>query len=135
MKKYLVWALGFIFIIIAWWFLAEKSAQPDMTLIARASYLCQDNKIIDADFYQGAAVAVKPGEMPVPNGSVSLKLSDGRALTLPQTVSASGIRYANADESIIFWNKGDGAFITENNIETFSGCVTKTTETVGSPGE
>lgn len=33
------------------------------------------------------------------------------AVALTSTVSASGARYANKDESIIFWNKGDEMFV------------------------
>ena len=40
-----------------------------------------------------------------------------------QTVSASGARYANADQSFVFWNKGQTAFIEENGKQTYSGCV------------
>jgi membrane-bound inhibitor of C-type lysozyme len=39
--------------------------------------------------------------MPVLLGSVEIILSDGRNFNLPQTISASGIRYANDDESLI----------------------------------
>jgi membrane-bound inhibitor of C-type lysozyme len=39
-------------------------------------------------------------------------------------LSGSGARYANSDETFVFWNKGDTAFITEGNgKETYSGCV------------
>jgi membrane-bound inhibitor of C-type lysozyme len=40
-------------------------------------------------------------------------------------ISGSGARYANADESIVFWNKGDTAFITEgaDDAMTFEDCV------------
>ncbi len=58
---------------------------------------------------------------------MELKLSDGRSLSLPQVMSGSGARYANKDESFVFWNKGDTAFITEGAAgqETYSGCVAK----------
>lgn len=56
--------------------------------------------------------------------SVELTLSDGRHLTLPQTISASGARFANQDESFIFWTKGDTAFVDEGQIETYTACVT-----------
>ncbi len=59
-----------------------------------------------------------------PQGRVDLLLSDGRQLALPQVISASGARYANPDESFVFWNKGTTAFIQENGVETYSGCVT-----------
>jgi len=56
---------------------------------------------------------------------VDLKLSDGRALKLPQVISGSGARYANEDESFVFWNKGDTAFVTEgaDGKMTFKDCV------------
>ena len=89
-------------------------------------YTCDDGKSIHADFYEGSHAARNPGEPPTPGGSVSLTLSDGRALTLPQTISASGVRFANADDSFVFWNKGNTAFITEGTSSepTYSNCAT-----------
>jgi membrane-bound inhibitor of C-type lysozyme len=42
-------------------------------------------------------------------------------------MSASGARYANKDETFVFWNKGDTAFVTEgkDGKETYSSCATK----------
>lgn len=58
---------------------------------------------------------------------VQLLLSDGRNLTVPQAISGSGARYANKDESFVFWNKGNTAFITEvvggASKTTFANCV------------
>ena len=59
-------------------------------------------------------------------GSVRLALSDGRKLSLPQAISASGARYANTDDSFVFWDKGDTAFITENGSMTYSNCTAST---------
>ena len=44
-----------------------------------------------------------------------------------QVISGSGARYANADESFVFWNKGNTAFVTEGLDEkmTFENCVEK----------
>jgi membrane-bound inhibitor of C-type lysozyme len=56
--------------------------------------------------------------------SVDLKLSDGRSLMLPRAVSGSGARYANKDESFVFWNKGDTAFIEEKGQTTYTNCST-----------
>jgi membrane-bound inhibitor of C-type lysozyme len=76
---------------------------------AIAKFACHSGKTVSATFY---------------SNSVELKLSDGRSLKLPQTLSGSGARYANSDETFVFWNKGDTAFITEGSgKETFSGCV------------
>jgi membrane-bound inhibitor of C-type lysozyme len=82
------------------------------TPVAVAKFNCKQGKSIEASFYAD---------------KVNLKLSDGRSMTLPQAMAASGARYANKDESFVFWNKGDTAFVTEgkDGKETFSGCVTK----------
>jgi membrane-bound inhibitor of C-type lysozyme len=53
---------------------------------------------------------------------VDLFLSDGRKLDLTQVLSASGARYANPDESIVFWNKGRTAFLQEGGVVTQSDC-------------
>ncbi len=79
----------------------------------QARFLCSAGKFIDATFVNGAA------------SSVVLKLSDGRTLTLPQTISGSGARYATADASIVFWNKGNTSFVEEGGKTTFDGCATR----------
>lgn len=58
---------------------------------------------------------------------VELFLSDKRHLTLPRAVSGSGTRYATADESVVFSNKGTTATLTENKKETYRNCVVKPT--------
>jgi membrane-bound inhibitor of C-type lysozyme len=80
--------------------------------VGTAVFDCRDGKSIDARFY---------------SDRVDLTLSDGRSLSLPQTMSGSGIRYANADETFVFWSKGDTAFVTEgaDEKETFADCVAK----------
>ena len=81
---------------------------------AEAEFKCDGDKSIKAVFYPE---------------KVALTLSDGRTAELPQTVSGSGARYADADEAMVFWNKGDTAFITEggDDKQTYSGCVTEST--------
>lgn len=56
-------------------------------------------------------------------GRVQLRLSDGRTMQLPHALAASGARYANKDETVIFWTKGDGAFIVEQEILTYRDCT------------
>jgi len=81
------------------------------------TYVCDDGRTIAATFYTAAS-----------GGRVSLILSDGRTLVLPQTVAASGARYAK-DETFVFWNKGNTAFIEEgvDHKQTYAGCVTADT--------
>ncbi|MFA5022845.1 MAG: MliC family protein [Candidatus Paceibacterota bacterium] len=111
-KKNLVIGVIAIIIVVAIWWLWPKGAN-EPTKIIKATFGCADNKTIEAKFINGQLRAVE------------LKLSDGRTINLPQAISASGARYANVDESFVFWNKGDTAFITEGGATTFADCVTK----------
>jgi membrane-bound inhibitor of C-type lysozyme len=81
-----------------------------------AVFACDNGGSIDATFMQGeTAASSDTNTPPTPGGSVKLVLSDGREMTLKQTISADGARYANADESVVFWNVGNGATYTEGN--------------------
>jgi membrane-bound inhibitor of C-type lysozyme/putative hemolysin len=79
----------------------------------RAFFACDGGKTVNAVFTNGT------------QSSVKLNLSDGRKLSVPQAMSGSGARYANRDESFVFWNKGNTAFIEENGKTTYSECTTK----------
>ena len=88
------------------------AASPDEPApVVRAKFTCDAGRTIDAEFVDA------------PQPRVRLTLSDGRTLTLPQAVSASGARYADAGERIVFWNKGDTAFLDEAGRSTYTGCV------------
>jgi putative hemolysin len=78
----------------------------------RARFSCADGRSMDAVFINGRT------------SSVQLVFSDGRKMTLPQTMSADGGRYANKAETIVFWNKGNTAFVQENGKTTFADCST-----------
>ena len=82
-----------------------------------------NSEVIQATFYCRAdrsITAVFDNE----EENVQLSLSDGRQITLPRAIAADGARYANADESFVFWNVGDAAFITEGEVRTYKDCVT-----------
>ncbi len=95
------------------------------TPINSVTYLCNNNKKIDADFYKGKEISEqKPDQPPTPTGYVNLNLNNEKTMTLNQTISADGGRYANSDESFVFWDKGNGAMILENDKENnFIGCI------------
>jgi membrane-bound inhibitor of C-type lysozyme len=118
----LIVALGVIgFIVYHYHSASPAGSEP----LANVSYVCNGGKTITATYYAGdnkpAATADQP---PVPSGKVAVTLSDGRSMTLPQTLSADGGRYANADESFVFWTKGNGALVLENNEEkSYIGCI------------
>ncbi len=71
-------------------------------------YKCDHDKSISATFLEK---------------EVDLRLSDGRQMILPQVISADGARYANDNESTVFWSTGSGAFIEEDNQTTYGNCV------------
>jgi len=109
---------------------SKEISQP----VAQATYICNDNKTINAAYYKGEVKTVKPGEQPIPTGSVNIVLSDGRVLNLAQTISADGARYANSDESFVFWGKGNGALVLENDAEkNYIGCVVEAKDPGGLP--
>lgn len=91
-------------------------------VINSAIFKCADNKSIQSLFFRDR---------------VELSLSDGRNMLLSQAISASGARYANSDESFVFWNKGDTAFVDEKNEITFKDCTTisdiQSTTTIANP--
>lgn len=76
--------------------------------VIQAVYGCSENKTINAAFS---------------DKNVALTLSDGRNIELPVAMSASGARYANSDETFVFWNKGDTAFIEEAGQMTYKDCI------------
>ncbi|MBU6323695.1 MAG: MliC family protein [Patescibacteria group bacterium] len=86
----------------------SAAAQPANAVVNDVTFRCDGGKTVRAVFHPH---------------DVQLLLSDGRNLTVPQAISASGARYANADESFVFWNKGDTAFITEASSTTFANCA------------
>jgi putative hemolysin len=97
-------------------FVYQKFLQPNTDVeastnevINTALFNCADNKTIQAVFLKD---------------SLSLTLSDGRHLRLLQGMSGSGARYVNTDESFVFWNKGDTAFIEEGKETSYKDCVT-----------
>ncbi|CAN5789544.1 hypothetical protein BH11PSE3_BH11PSE3_48230 [soil metagenome] len=87
-------------------------------------YSCAKGKSLTAEYFDGATRTAPDGR-PIPGGRVIVTLADGKKLTLPQTMSGSGIRYANEGESFVFWSKGDTAFIEEapNQTVTYENCV------------
>jgi membrane-bound inhibitor of C-type lysozyme len=64
---------------------------------ATAKYHCEDGAVFVATFITSP-------------GSADLAFADGRALALPQALSADGGRYATGDDE--FWIKGESASLT-----------------------
>lgn len=92
--------------------------------VATVQYSCAQGKSLQAEYFDGATRTAPDGR-PIPGGHVILTLAEGKKLTLPQTLSASGIRYANEGETLVFWSKGDTAFVEEgpNRTVTYEACI------------
>jgi membrane-bound inhibitor of C-type lysozyme len=94
--------------------------------VATVNYGCAQGKTLVAEYFDGPTRTAPDGR-PIPGGRVVLTLADGKKLTLPQTLSGSGIRYANEGETFVFWSKGDTAFVEEGPSQTvtYQDCVTR----------
>lgn len=101
-------------IVLLGWLIIRATHKPLVASAIGSSYVftCSENKTIKAVFFNDE------------NPRVELTTNDNQKFSLPQAISASGARYANTDESIVFWNKGNTAILSENGVVTFSSCVT-----------
>lgn len=75
--------------------------------------------IVTASYSDGASVV----EASFDNAkeTVTFTQSDVGTVTLPRAVSASGARYANADESIVFWEHQGEVTITKDGEDVYKG--------------
>jgi membrane-bound inhibitor of C-type lysozyme len=92
--------------------------------VATVQYSCAEGKPLSAEYFDGPT-RTAPNGRPIPGGRVVLTLADGKKLTLSQTLSGSGIRYANEGETFVFWSRGDTAFVEEGASQTvtYKDCV------------
>jgi membrane-bound inhibitor of C-type lysozyme len=104
---------------------ALKVPPPDAPM-STVRYQCQQNKTLVADYYDGKS-SIAPDGRPIPGGRAVVQLSDGRKFSLPQTLSGSGIRYADSSGTFVFWSKGDTAFVEEgpDQTVTYRDCVAR----------
>ncbi len=144
MQKKSAWVIVIILVILigaAVWYWRYSPALSgflganQLTLINTVDYSCAQGKSIEADLYQGPTAGTPaPGQPLTPTGSAVVKLSDGRTMTLGQTISADGVRYSNGNpqlaqgqpgaETFVFWSKGNTAQVLENNQQqTYTGCI------------
>ncbi|MES2223629.1 MAG: MliC family protein [Patescibacteria group bacterium] len=136
MKKNILIILA-LFILVALFWVVEESKNTEVSVPTTSNskqvskdtviYTCDSGNTVVAAYHEGEVVDVKPGEMPVPTGSVDVSLNAADAITLKQTISGSGVRYVNSDESFVFWNKGNEAIIMRGNAMDldYKNCVSK----------
>jgi membrane-bound inhibitor of C-type lysozyme len=117
--------LAFVIFGLGYWLGERKGMEAGMAMAPQAAAPTQEGEPVTGD----ATYACDGGatiHAIYHATSVQLLLSDGRNLVVPQAISGSGARYANDDESFVFWNKGTTAFVTEGtgaeSTTTFAGC-------------
>ncbi len=118
--------LGFV-VAIAFVGMRFKPTMPSLPgdlKTTSVTYACNDRKSIKATFIETT------GTTSVQTAKVML--SDGRTMTLSHTRAADGVRYANPDESFVFWSKGNGALVLENSeSKSYIGCIAVAPEPIG----
>lgn len=135
MKTSIFAVVALVVIVLGVWLIDHNRAAAPVsnsltlqsTPTAVARYSCDKGKFITAAFFTGSTTApAQPGQPPVPTGTADVSLDGGATTTLHQTLSADGARYATADESFVFWNKGNEALIMRNNSMdlTYTNCAT-----------
>jgi membrane-bound inhibitor of C-type lysozyme len=111
MKKNIGIIVTFIALAVVGYFVIKSMNRPLTDTGKTVVFTCEESKTITATFYPSNDV------------SVDLHLSDGRKMSLLHATSADGARYTNSDESVVFWNKGNTAFMTEADKTTFVNCI------------
>lgn len=96
-------------------------APTTATSTPAVSYYCAEGKTLQAQFA---------------SSTVSLTLSDGRTLDLPQVMSGSGIRYeaTTTGTDVLFSGKGDYASLSEDGTTTYGPCVAAHVSSSDAPG-
>ena len=85
---------------------ATPTPYPNVTV----SYKCSGGAKITADYLNSL-------------NKVRVTLPGGQQMTVPHAMSADGARYANSDESFVFWSRGNTAFIEQNGNTTYQNCI------------
>ncbi len=104
-KIIIIGVIALIIIIGAVFYMNKEEPQGDEITVASYS---NDESTVEVIFNQS-------------KDTVTFTQNVGGATTLPRVVAASGAKYANEDESVIFWENQGEATITVNGTETFKG--------------
>ena len=115
MNRYVIWTFGVVIVALSVYFLLSGNGEDQSSFnenVTRTtetvSYQCADDLTMAAAFNQNIVV---------------LSLLDGRQIVLQQVEAASGAKYANDNESLVFWTKGDEAFFEEFGTTSYADCV------------
>lgn len=94
-----------------------------LVLVAAAAvfFAVRASRIVSVSYYDGTTeVKASFNNM---NETVTFSHEAVGKVTLPRAISASGARYANADESIVFWEHQGEAIIIKDDTTVFQGPI------------
>jgi membrane-bound inhibitor of C-type lysozyme len=122
MKRILYILIAIVVILAIFFLLTKKTAAP-----VAADRSGEESSKIEYVCDQGEVDLVLSGEDLI---DAKIIINNNMSDVMPthnmkRVVSASGTRYATADENIVFWSKGTSAFITENGETTYENCNEK----------
>jgi membrane-bound inhibitor of C-type lysozyme len=102
-------AAGAIFVFVT---LPDRDMDTDDVVVVHEETLtCTDGTVLGTQFLANGNVVVTMNNTPY---------------ELTRAVAASGERYANSDESFVFWNKGGESMIMVNGATVHQGCTSGT---------
>lgn len=89
------------------------------------TYVNEQGRLLQVMFktYAGTHAAPLPGgrSMELPNQTVTVTLPDGTSVTLARTISASGERFTNPSETLVFWEARSRASLWKDEKLLFNG--------------
>ena len=105
-KNIIIWAVVLILIAAAAFFFVSQ--KPEGEVVGTPASYSDGTTVVTASFDNE-------------NGTVTFTHPSVGTVTLPQALSASGARYANEDESIVFWEHQGEVTITVGGETVFHG--------------
>ncbi len=93
-------AMGALLLAFFWGAALAETGRPAVTAGKAVPYVCENGDRVIATYYD-----LSDGSL----AFVKVRLPDGKTITLPRALSASGSRYTD-DVALVWWIKGDGAF-------------------------
>lgn len=103
----------------------KRAASTSTTeTLQEVTFKCDDSKMITAIIYVGgkdprAQVNLYESVKDEKGNDLS---GESRTFILKERAALSGPRYATDNDSIVFWGRGDEAYIEENGKSVFRGC-------------
>ena len=118
MKKKQIYAIISVVVLVIFGTLAFKGHRISIKEEAKESNT-PPSSIVSASYSDGKLTVV--ANYDISNKTVSFNHPSVGTITLPIAISGSGARYANEDESLVFWEHQDELTITRDGVEIFRG--------------